>query len=256
MSERPGEETRLHTRLLKCALEVEDARAYWANFDPETPDSARSAFEAYWFGARSMDRIKVLLTNFHARFATFPEAFTVLRRWEGMTPDARALICHWHLQLSDPLYRRFTGQLLVERRDRGAGITRDRVVAFVGEQGEARWTMSTRIQFASKLLSSAYSAGLVGGRRDPRPLVFPRVSDEALTYLLYMLRGVVFEGSILENVYLRSVGLEGVVLEDRLRGLSGVSFRRQGGLVDLEWRHDGLIGWAEDTLALREGAAA
>jgi hypothetical protein len=88
------------------------------------------------------------------------------------------LVCHWHLQLSDPLYRDFTGAFLVaaSRPAAAAGDAATCVVTWVGEQGPGRWTMSTRIQFASKLLSAAYSAGLVASNRDPRPLVFPLVS--------------------------------------------------------------------------------
>jgi len=33
-----------------------------------------------------------------------------------MEPEARRVICHWHLQLTDPLYRSFTGGYLAERR--------------------------------------------------------------------------------------------------------------------------------------------
>jgi hypothetical protein len=61
--------------------------------------------------------------------------------------------------------------------------------------------MTTRIQFASKLLSAAYSAGLLAGNRDPRAVVFPRVPDDALEYLMYLLREVTFEGTLLSNPY-------------------------------------------------------
>jgi hypothetical protein len=104
--------------------------------------------------------------------------------------------------------------------------------------------MATRIQFASKLLSSAYTAGLIVSNRDPRPLAFPRVGEPALTYLMYLLRGVRFEGTLLENPYLASVGLQGGCLEDRLRGLSALRFRRQGDLVDYGWGFGGLEEWA------------
>jgi hypothetical protein len=83
------------------------------------------------------------------------------------------------------------------------------VVTWVGDQGPGRWTMTTRIQFASKLLSAAYSAGLVAGNRDPRPLAFPRVPDDALEYLMYLLREVTFEGSLLRQPLHGSLGLDG-----------------------------------------------
>jgi len=162
-----------------------------------------------------------------------------------MTPDTRACICHWHLQLSDPLYRAFTGTFLVDRRTMRPEITRDRVIAWVGEQGGERWTMPSRIQLASKLLSAAFSAGLVGRNRDPRPLTWPRVDDVALTYLMYLLRGVDFDGSMLENPYLRSVGLDADTVARTFQRSSALQIRRQSGLVDISWQHDGLLAWAE-----------
>jgi len=50
---------------------------------------------------------------------------------------------------------------------------------------------------------AARSAGLVKGLKDPRQLLFPRVGDDALTYLLYLLRGATFGGSLLNNPSIR-----------------------------------------------------
>ncbi len=245
MTDCPREVTEVHTRLSKCALEIEDSRAFWAHADETTKVNAQLAFDEYWFGARSLTRVEVLLANMRVRFSAFPSALAVLHRWQHMSPDTRRVICHWHLQLADPLYRRFTGGYLVERR---AGsrpeVTRDLVVGWVGQQGPGRWTMSMRIQFASKLLSAAYSATLVTSNRDPRPIGLPHVPDEALEYLIYLLRETEFEGSLLDNPYTSSVGLEGAILEERLRGLPGLAFRRQGDLIDFGWRHRDLRMWA------------
>lgn len=246
---RPHEVTEVHTRLLKCALEVEDARAYWTHA-AGSPRAAAPAFDEYWFGARSLPRIEVLLANMRARFDAFPAALDALHRWPHMAPDTRTAICHWHLQLADPLYRLFTGTYLPHRRAGArAEVTRDLVVAWVAQQGEGRWTMSTRIQFASKLLSAAYAAGLVATNRDPRPLALPRVPDDALEYLLYLLREITFEGSLLDNPYTGSVGLDGTFLEDRLRGLPGLAFKRQGDLIEFGWRYPSLAAWADANLA-------
>jgi hypothetical protein len=243
---RPREVTDVHTRLLKCALEVDDARAFWAHATPGA--SAQHAFDAYWFGARSLPRVEVLLANMRARFAAFPPALDVLHRWPDMSPDTRQLICHWHLQLSDPLYRRFTGHFLVARRLGRPELTRDLVVAWVSAEAPDRWTMPTRIQCASKLLSAAFSAGLLASNRDPRPLSLPRVPDDALAYLLHLLRETDFAGTLLDNPYTASVGLDPSTLEDRLRTLPALAFRRQGDLFDFGWRHDGLLAWAAANL--------
>lgn len=260
MTGRPREATEVHTRLLKCALEVDDARAFWAHA-PVAPDvSASRAFGEYWFGARSLSRIEVLLANLHARFGAFPAALDVLHRWPQMSHGTRRAICHWHLQLADPLYREFTGTYLVKRRESlRVEVTRDLVIGWVAEQGPGRWTMATRIQFASKLLSAAYSAGLVSSNRDPRPLDWPRVPDDALAYLMYLLRGTDFDGSLLDNPYVRSVGLSGTELEERLRRVPGLAFRRQGDLIEFGWQHADLRAWASayaSTDARYDAAAA
>lgn len=238
----------LHTRLMKCALEVEESRAWWHHSDGTEATPLR-AFQEYWFGARSLPRIEVLFTNLRARFDAFPSAIAVLHRWPAMPPEVRRLICHWHLQLADPLYRAFTGDFLVARRELlRPEIERDVVVTWVGAFAGERWTMPSRIQFASKLLSAAHAAGLVGTTRDPRPLLFPRVEDVALEYLLYLLRGVRFDGTLLANPYLASVGLTGGVLEDRLRTLPALTFHRQGALTDFTWKYEDVRAWAAATL--------
>ena len=238
----------LHTRLLKCTLEVEHSRAYWRHMGERTdPVAARSvAHEQFWFGARSLERTGILLTNFRARYDAFPGALPALRSWDAMDPLARRLLCHWHLQLSDPLYRRFAGDYLVERRRRvPAEVSHGPVVKWVAEQGGERWGMGTRVQFASKLLTSALAAGLIGSSRDPRPLLWPRVDDLSLAYLLYLLRETEFQGSLLANPYLASIGLCGTELEKRLKTLPGLRFRRQGDLIDFGWVYPDLVTWAE-----------
>jgi len=243
---RSHEETRLHTRLLKCTLELENSRIYWGLADREGSLTARQAFEEGWFGHRSLNRLKELLADLRVRFDAFPSALQVLHGWKSMAPDTQRLICHWHLQLADPLYRRFSGSYLPEQLSHGhRTISKQQLVRWLGAETGERWAVSTRLQFASKLLSSSFAAGLIGSRRDPRPITFPRVPEEALSYLLYLLREVEITGTLLENPYLASVGLVGEFLDDRLRGLSGLAFGRQGELVDMGWRHSDLTTWAD-----------
>jgi hypothetical protein len=104
------------------------------------------------------------------------------------------------------------------------------------------------MKFASKLLTAAFSAGLLTPNRDPRTLLYPRVGDLPLTYLMYLLRDVDFAGTLLENPYAASVGLQGGALESRLRGLKALRFRRQGDLVDFGWQYSDLVDWASATI--------
>lgn len=252
MSARPQEATTLHTRLLKSGLHVEEARAYWRLDPARRALSAEHAFEEYWFGARSLPRVKTLLSNLRARFDAFPPALDILGRWPRMEPDTRVVVCHWHLQLADPLYRAFTGVFLPERRRDGRPtVTRDRVTQWVEAQATGRWTTTTCVQFASKLLSASLTAGLVGARRDPRPLTTPRVPDHALAYLAYLLREVTISGSPLDNPYTRSVGLDPHAVAFRMRDLPGVAMRQQGDLIDWGWQHPDLRAWADAHLPPR-----
>jgi len=257
MSAVPREVTAVHIRLLKCMLEPEHSRAYWAHADGSAPVAVQRAFAEYWFGSRSLPRVALILANLRVRFDAFPAALGVLHHWADMPPDTRRLICHWHVQLADPLYRAFSGVYLPSRREgHRAEVTLPLVVTWVRECGPPQWQMATRIKFASNLLSTARAAGIVTGNRDPRPVVSPRVDDDALEYLLYLLRGVRFAGTLLENPYLRSVGLGGASLEDRARRLPALCVRRQGDLVDVEWRCRDLQHWAESTGKAPSGAAS
>jgi len=107
-----------------------------------------------------------------------------------------------------------------------------------------RWGSATRTGFASKLLSAAHRAGLIEGNRDPRPLTTPRVPPVALGYLLYLLRDVRFSGDFHDNPYLRSVGLEGGLVDDKMRQIDGLTYRRIGNLVDITWEYENLGQWA------------
>lgn len=249
MSVLPAEATEVRNRLLKCALEVENSRAYWRHTDGARVVDAKQTFDEYWFGARSVSRLAELLTSLRARFDAFPSALAVLHTWNDMSPATRVAICHWHVQLAEPLYRSFTGACLVERRNEADGtISRPRVVKWIETQAPGRWSLPTRIQLASKLLTVAHAAGLVATKRDPRPLLLPRIPDVALEYLMYLLRETEFEGTLLDNPYVASVGLRGGALEVRLRGLPGLAFSRQGDLTAFGWRHDNLVDWARARL--------
>lgn len=251
LADRPSEAQEIHTRILRLALGVEESRSYWEHVDPTVPPAQRAlvAFEQRWFGAKSLERIRFLLANFVDRYDPFPDALAVLRRWPAMDAATRQLVCHWHLQLSDPLYRRFTGSFLLERRSlRDPKVDRDIVLRWVSTEFPNRWGAATAVQFASKLLSAASEAGVVSPRRDPRSLLLPKVPDVALSYLLHLLRGTRFEGTLTENPYLASVGLTEGFLDQRLRGLPGIGFRRMAHLTEFEWAAPSLTAWAEATL--------
>lgn len=245
---RPAEATEIHTQLIRLALGVEESRSYWENVDPAVPPADRPllAFEQRWFGGKSLDWIRFLLASLAKRYDAFPEALEVLRRWKTMDAPTRQLVCHWHLQLSDPLYRRFTGQLLVDRRHlREPRVDRDAVLRWLKSEVPGRWSEATAVQIAGKLLTAASQAGLVSPKR---AVLLPKVPDAALGYLLHLLRSVRFAGTITDNPELASVGLVDGFLDQRLRTLPGVTFRRLGSVAEIEWEFPTLTAWAEATL--------
>ena len=143
---KPSEETEIHTRILRLALAVEESRAYWEHVDSSNPESlvSNQAFEKRWFGAKSAERVRYLIASLNARYVPFPNALLVLRQWSSMDLATRQALCHWHLQLSDPIYRRFTGQFLVQRRNRAEGsVDRDIVFRWVAFASIHRWKDDT-----------------------------------------------------------------------------------------------------------------
>jgi len=250
MRERPSEVVAPHSRLLRLTLEADNAREYWRRPQAHvgSPERVAEAFNDYWFGARSMERVRDLLANFDLRFAAYPAALETLHAWSEADRDTRVAICHWHVQLADPIYRAFTGELLPARREGGRPLTRDAVLRWVRDRdpGE-RWGPATHAQFASKLLSCAHAAGLVGSTRDPRPLLTPRVTTSALGYLLHLLRHLEFAGSLHDNPYLRSVGIVGMLLDDRIRAVPGITLSRVANVVEFAFDHAAPLAWVRAT---------
>ena len=172
------------------------------------------------------------------RFDAFPTALGVLRSAK-LDDTTLRLVCHWHVQLADPLYRRFTGELLVKRRTmKSASIDNATAEQWVESKYGGRWGDATRTQFASKLLASASEAGLLEGKLT-RKIVTPTVPDWALGYLLHLLRETKFKGTLSANPYLASVGISDLAARVG-SGIPGVAAKG----ADLVWAAPNLAAWA------------
>ena len=246
MTDRPSETTKFHTRLLNAALAVADCRAYWAARRTNAIPTPETAFEKYWFGAKSLPWLRKLLVDMRARFDAFPSAIRVLAAWEDMSAGTRTSICHWHLQLADPLYRRFTSEFLPDRTEGGFQTVKRSVIArWINDVCPDRWQNTTRNEFAKKLVSAAADVGIL--RRESKNewrTGTPRVDDTALIYLLHLLNEIDFAGTLTENSCLRSVGIDSVTLASRLQKSSAITIHCQGQLTDVTWQHQSLIEWA------------
>lgn len=187
MTERPGECAEIHTRILRVTLAEPECRAYWQHVDLGVPVDERvaMAFEQRWFGARTIARVRTLMTTLSQRFDATPDAVAALRAWRSIPADTRVLVCHWHLQFSDPVYRAFTGGYLAERRAEGrATVDRDQV-----ERGSMRRgaTSALRRRWTSSRGTSSFVFGVstvmafivvpAGSRGKPRGLLHEELSQ-------------------------------------------------------------------------------
>jgi hypothetical protein len=176
------------------------------------------------------------MTDMAERFDAYPEALALLGALRPVPSVLRPLVCHVHTQLADPVYRRFTGELLPTRLAQGlTTLDRDTVTRWVDGLAPGRWSATTAIKFASNLLATALDAGLVSGRRDPRKLTLAPAPDVLLGYVLYLLRGVRIEGSLTDNPYLASLGVTAGTFRSFAARIPGIRYAELGGVADLTW---------------------
>lgn len=248
--QRPGrkrsEVTTAHTRILRTTLATDDCYAYWQKVDRRVPlsERARVAFEERWFGLKSDARVHTLMGDMVERFDAFPEALELLHEVRIVSAALRPWICHVHTALADPIYRRFAGELLPERRALGyTTIDREQVARWVSELYPGRWAAATATKFGSNLLATAFEAGLLDERRDPRPLIQVTAPELAIAYALYLLRDVVFEGSLTDNLYLRGLGIGSEGFRFIAGRMPGVRFSELGGVAELTFTEPTLLAW-------------
>lgn len=247
-----AEATTVHTRILRCMLAADDCHAYWRAVDPGSPVAGRAelAFENRWFGTKSEARVRTLVGDMVERFDAYPEALALLHHAVEIPAALRPWICHLHLQLADPLYRRFTGELLPERRKLGhTTIDRPLVVRWVADAEPGRWSPSTCIKFASNLLATALEAGLIKNRLDPRSLELRHLPGEAIGYALYLLRGVELQAPITTGPYLRSLGVTPASLVTDAPRIPGIVCARIGDHVDVSYELPSLTAWGAQYLS-------
>jgi len=240
------EATAVHTRILRTTLATDDCYAYWQKVDTSIPASkrARVAFEERWFGLKSDARVRTLMGDMAERFDAFPEALELLHELRTVPAALRPWICHVHTALADPLYRQFTGAFLPERRTLGyASVDREQVARWVNELYPERWAGVTATKFGSNLLATAFEAGLITERRDPRPLTPVAAPEMAIAYVLYLLREVTFEGSLTDNLYLRSLGVGTDSFRFLAARMPGVRFAELGGVAELTFTEPNLVAW-------------
>lgn len=197
-----------HTGLLRLGLATAHSLAFWTRATVDAPlgELCRMAEEQSWFGDSTPSRVKYLVAHLQKRFP-YP-ARKLLEFRSRPEPRKNALVCHWHLQLADPVYRDYTGHFLLLCWARGGSLSLDETAAWLARRAPARhWRENTRRRMASGLMSAATEAGLLSRTsRMERELKLPPVDEDDLAYLgeLLKLAGAQTKSS---NPYLISVGL-------------------------------------------------
>jgi hypothetical protein len=250
-----AEATAVHTRILRTTLAVDDCYAYWQRVDTRVPaaERARVAFTERWFGLKSEARVRTLVGDMLERFDAFPEALELLRRLGTVPASLRPWLCHVHTALADPIYRRFTGELLPERRALGHdAVDREDVARWINGLFPERWSTITAVKFGSNLLGAALEAGLVAERRDPRRLARLDVPEAILGYTLYLLRELSFEGSLTDNLYLRGMGIRAESFRGVAGRIPGIRFAELGGVAELTFTESSLMAFGLEYLKVSQ----
>jgi hypothetical protein len=173
-----------HTGLLRMGLEVAHSVEYWRRSEPREKAAERRTRAAAerWYPELSPARLRALLSELEKRF---PEpAMKALRQWRPDQERQAPLICHWHLQCRDPLYREFTSYYLVEAWAQPGGVSVAAVQGWLEQRGSHReWAVSTRRRLAGGLVAAASRAGFLkgaGALREPHAVT---ADAESLRYL-------------------------------------------------------------------------
>lgn len=182
-----------HTGLLRLGLDPEASRVFWQRAPAEVPASELLAMAraGNWFPQHSEARVKYLVSHLQRRFPGPIRA--VLQRWKPELLGQEPIVCHWHLQLTDPLYRGFTFGFLLPRWSIGSDeLGLDQVQDWLRRRkGSDKWSPATLRRLASGLFSAATEAGLLAlAGRSQRTLKKPQVNAQSIEYLFAVLDGL------------------------------------------------------------------
>ncbi len=198
-----------HTGLLRMGLEVDSSVTFWSRAEPGESASARRsrAIAEGWFSGLSEVRQKYLLSELGKRF---PDGvLPALKAWKPEQESQSSLVCHWHLQWSDPLYRVFCTDFWVSRwASPEATIDNKAVQGWLEKRGShTDWSPSTLRRLASGLLSAVTDAGLCqGSGKNRRELRVLQATPKSLAYLMAFLSQQADTG-VSEDAYLCGISV-------------------------------------------------
>ena len=82
----------------------------------------------------------------------------------------------------------------------------------------------------------------------PRGLSLGSVPDAAVGYALYLLRTVEYQGTLNENPYVRSLGIDSSLFSRALVHVPGIGYRAIGGVQEVHFRYPSLTAWGSENL--------
>lgn len=204
-----------HTGLLRYGLAVEQSKVFWQKADQDWPlgELRQRAVRQSWFPGLSPTRTRYVVAQ---QMKRFPLEARKLLRFAAFEEDHRnRLVCHWHLQVTDPVYRDYTAGFLLHRwTTLDTHVSLESTIRWVEKQPlAAGWQPITVRRLASGLLSAATEAGLcVGIGKEERTLRLPPVDRQDRSYLAGLLKIADALGNA--KTYLMSVGQSAIDLEE------------------------------------------
>jgi len=200
------------TTMMKVGARLEESRSYlnFVNFEDSLKKQKEKAWNEQWFGFLPEQILETVVFALYQRFGQFPLIVKVLKTWidKGLDNHDFKLLCHFHIQLTEPYYRWATGQYFYQRYNEGFDDIPSNILGKQLEKafGKEKDLSSQSYQrLARGILSTARDTGILKGKAE-KFFAHPLVSIEFLGYLVYALYHFKFPfGEFVTSPYIQSV---------------------------------------------------
>jgi hypothetical protein len=212
--------TKEHMTMLRIGARIEESRSYIRNYQAgyTVKELKLKAWDEQWFGFIPESIFVRLIPAFHSRFGNYPEMVNVIQNGitKGLESYDFKMICNFHIQISDPYYRWFSGDYIPNRLDNGLQeITSTTTAVDFNTKFKKNIKANTLKHFAVNLLNSANDTGLLKGTK-LRVTQTPTVTVFFLGYLIYTLGSFDFPmADLINSPFIKSIISE----KPRLRSL-------------------------------------
>lgn len=200
------------TTMMKVGARLDETRSYLNYFDinNDLKIQKEKAWNEQWFGFLPEQILETVVYSLYQRFGQFSLMTKVLKSWlnKGLDNHDFKLICHFHIQLTEPFYRWATGQYFSQRYNEAYDDIPSTVLAKQLEKAfmkEKDLSSQSYQRLAIGILSTARDLGLLKGKAQ-KLFAKPLVSIEFLGYLIYTLQHFMFPFAELpSSPYIQSI---------------------------------------------------